>query len=286
MEHTAETASLPHKHYFLDEAGDGTLFAGRGRVIVGTQGCSRFFMLGLLEVPNPDDLGQQLDELRNQMLADPYFRGVPSFDPKQKKTALHFHAKDDLPEVRREVYKLLRNVADLKFYAIVTDKLCTVNYVYRQNEHNSGYRYHPNMLYDQLVRRLSRDRLTDGSEYHICFAKRGGSDRTAALQTAILAARERYNKKWHKTGQPQFHVTCSTPTQSANLQATDYFLWALQRCYEKQEDRYLEYLWPAFRSVMDIDDRRSRGYGEYYTPKKPLTLAALAGRPHITILRI
>jgi len=243
-------------------------------------------MLGLLEVPDPDDLGRRLELLRSDMLSDPYFRGVPSFDPKNQKTALYFHAKDDLPEVRREVFRLLRNVAGLSFYAIVTDKLCTVNYVYRQNELNSGYRYHPNMLYDQLVRRLSRDRLTDGSEYRIWFAKRGGSDRTAALEAAILTARRRYNKKWKKTGQPQFQLTCSTPAQTTNLQAVDYFLWALQRCYERQEDRYLEYLQPAFRLVMDIDDRRAKPYGEYYTHKKPLTLAALAKRPPITILRI
>jgi hypothetical protein len=283
---TPPTDPLPQKYYFLDEAGDGTLFNARGRVLVGTEGCSRFFVLGLLEVPNPDDLGQQLDALRSQILADPYFRGVPSLDPQQRKTAVNFHAKDDLPEVRREVFRLLRNYQNLKFYAIVTDKLCTVNYVYKQNKSDPTYRYHPNSLYDLLVRRLCRDRLIDGSEYYFCFARRGGSDRTTALQAALLAARDRYNKRFHKTGQAQYHVTNSTPVQTSSLQAVDYFLWALQRCYERQEDRYLEYVWPAFRLVMDIDDRRSKRYGEYYTSKKPLTLAALAARPPVTVSRI
>ena len=280
------TAPLPQKYYFLDEAGDGTLFSSRGKILVGTEGCSRFFMLGLLEIPDPDNLGQQLDTLRSQILADPYFRGVPSFDPQQRKAALNFHAKDDMPEVRREVFRLLRNYPKLRFYAIVTDKLCTVNYVYRQNIRDPAYRYHPNSLYDLLVRRLCRDRLTDGREYHFWFAKRGGSDRTTALQAALLAARDRHNERWHKTGQAQFHVTNSTPAQTGGLQAVDYFLWALQRCYERQEDRYLEYVWPAFRLVMDIDDRRAKRYGEYYSPKKPLTLAALAARPPVIISRI
>lgn len=52
------------------------------------------------------------------------------------------------------------------------------------------------------------------------------------------------------------------------LQATDYFLWALQRFYEKGEDRYLSYLWPLFRLVRDLDDTRRHPYGEYYTQKK------------------
>ena len=38
-------------HYYVDEAGDGTLFNARGKVIIGEEGCSRYFMLGILEVP-------------------------------------------------------------------------------------------------------------------------------------------------------------------------------------------------------------------------------------------
>ncbi len=34
------------------------------------------------------------------MAAHPYFAGVPSFDPARGKTAVAFHAKDDVPEVR------------------------------------------------------------------------------------------------------------------------------------------------------------------------------------------
>jgi len=68
-------------------------------------------------------------------------------------------------------------------------------------------------------------------------------------------------------------MPCSS-SDNAGLQAVDYFLWALQRFYERKEDRFLNFLWPAFRLVRDDDDRRNK-YGEYYTQKKPLTLAAL-----------
>ena len=53
------------RHYFVDEAGDGTLFDGKGRVIIGSEGCSRFFIPGLVDIPfhlvqDIDDNGQTL----------------------------------------------------------------------------------------------------------------------------------------------------------------------------------------------------------------------------------
>ncbi len=35
-------------------------------------------MLGLLDVTAPENLGKELAELRQRMLSDPYFKGVPS----------------------------------------------------------------------------------------------------------------------------------------------------------------------------------------------------------------
>lgn len=58
----------------------------------------------------------------------------------------------------------------------------------------------------------------------------------------------------------------------------DYFTWALQRVYERGEDRFVNYLWNSVHLVHDIDDKRMAGYGVYYTQKKPLDAAALAWR--------
>lgn len=96
------------KHYYVDEAGHPVLFDGKGRILVGSEGCSTYFAVGLLDVPDPQGLGADVNNLRKDLLADPYFKDVPSMQPDQKKTALYFHAKDDLPEVRREVFKLLQ----------------------------------------------------------------------------------------------------------------------------------------------------------------------------------
>ena len=60
--------------------------------------------------------------------------------PKNRKTAIAFHAKDDLPEIRREVYKLLLK-KNLRFYAVVRDKRDLATYVQQQNERDATYRY-------------------------------------------------------------------------------------------------------------------------------------------------
>ena len=93
------------RHYFVDEGGDGTLFSRKGKILVGTEGCSRFFILGLLDVSDPIVLEDRLDQLRGQLMNDSYFKSVPSMQPVNRKTALAFHAKDDLPEVRRDVFR-------------------------------------------------------------------------------------------------------------------------------------------------------------------------------------
>ena len=114
-------------HYFVDEAGDPTLFSPKGKIIIETEGCSRFFILGKLDVENPDALTLEVESLRSQLLSDPYFKGVPSMQPEKLKTALAFHATDDPAEVRREVFKLLVR-HNLRFYAVVRDKRELVSY--------------------------------------------------------------------------------------------------------------------------------------------------------------
>ena len=262
------------RHYFVDEAGDGTLFNKRGRIIVGTEGCSKFFILGLLDIPQPEILGRELEGLRASLLADPYFAKVPSMQPGERKTALAFHAKDDVPEVRREVFHLLLH-HDLRFLAVVRSKHRLLDYVRQRNERDTNYRYHPNELYDYLVRRLFKNLLHKDDAYRICFARRGRSDRTKALQEALDKARQRFSAQWGIASAAPIHVVPATPPESVGLQAADYFLWALQRLYERGEDRYVDLLWPAFSLVHDLDDTREARYGVYYSQKKPLTLAAL-----------
>ena len=265
------------RHYFVDEAGDATLFNRKGHVIVGTRGCSRFFILGFIDISSPTTLTLALEGLRARLLADPYFRNVPSMGPQASKTAVAFHAKDDLPEVRREVLPLLLR-HDVRFFAVVKDKLKVLAYARGRNERDPEYRYNPNELYDYLVRRLFKEQLHKDDLYNIYFAKRGTPDRTAALATALEAARTRFSRQWHVSSEPTVLVHPRLPPGCGGLQAVDYFLWALQRPCERGEERFVQLLWPALRLVIDMDDTRSAGYGVYYSQKRPLTSAALKGK--------
>jgi hypothetical protein len=271
METPGEISPKSHRHYFVDEAGDGTLFNAKGKVIIGEEGCSKYFMLGILHVPDPDALNQALDDLRKELLRDPYFRKIPSMQPSQNKTTIAFHAKDDIPEVRREVFKLLGRFENLRLFAVIRDKLSVLDEV-KQYENK---RYNPNELYDQMVKKLFQGRLHQSDEYFITFATRGQSDRTRALREALIDARKLYGEK---TGiKKEAHMTvANVPShEEPCLQAADYVLWAIQRCYERREDRYLETVAPFCHFIHDIDDKREKSYGVYYGLKNPLRLEGL-----------
>ena len=278
MNNQSQKTDISSRHYFIDEGGDGTLFSSKGKVLIETEGCSRFFILGLLDVPNPATLQHHFDDLRGRLMSDPYFEGVPSMQAKWQKTTVFFHAKDDVPEVRREVFRLLRDTEGLRFFAVVADKWRALEYVREQNESNSDYRYHPNELYDYLIPRLFKERLHQSSEYDITFSKRGKSDRTAALRKALQIARDRFAEQQNVISSASLQVSEAAPKAQAGLQTVDYFIWALQRLYERGEERYVNYLWGDFRLVHDIDDRRQAGYGVHYTQKKPLNATALEWR--------
>ena len=268
------------RNYFVDETGDGTLFNRKGECIIGTQGCSRFFVVGYLDVADPLLLERDMTSLRTTLLTDPYFSKVPSMQPVNRKTAMAFHAKDDVAEVRREVFALLLK-HELKFVAAVKNKRAVLSYVRHRNQSDHSYRYHPNELYEFVGRRLVRTALHKEDRYEILFAKRGGSDRTAALRQALETARNRFCEEKNIVSTSQITVRAGEPTDHAGLQAADYFLWALQRIYERREDRYVEYLRPRFRLVIDIDDTREKDWGRYYTQKNPLKLAGLETVPGI-----
>jgi len=256
-------------HYFVDEAGDGTLFNKKKQVVVGQEGCSRYFALGVLEVENPKVFHDALEVLRTELQADPYLAKVPSMQPEQRKTAEAFHAKDDCVEVRREVYRLLME-HELKFFAVVRDKQTIVDKVRDHNKTTPSYRYHPNQLYDRCVSRLFKERLHKEDSYVIQFSRRGNRSRTEALQNAIEQARTNLRKSWDIEATSPIEIVAAKPAEAGGLQAVDYFLWALQRLYVRGEDRYWEYVADKASLVHDVDDIRENGYGAYYTKKNPL----------------
>lgn len=253
------------------------LFNRRREMVVGRDGCSRYFAIGCLEASDPDRLAVELGALRQALLSDPFLRRIPSMLPEARKTAFAFHAKDDVPEVRHQVFRLLME-HDVRFYAVVRDKRALVSAVRLRNETSPEYRYRENDVYDALVARLFRDRLHKAADHAITFARRGASDRTEALRAALMLARRNFERRWGIAHDGPLHVEATDMGTVPALQAADYFLWAVQRFFERREDRFLEAIWPKVGLVVDMDDGRSPGYGAYYTRRNPLTLSAIEGR--------
>ena len=262
------------RHYFVDESGDPLVFGKGGQGAFDKPGCSRYFILGFLDVEDPASLAHDLRELRGRLMKDSYYEGVPSFQVDRQKTAVSFHAKDDLPEVRRQVYDLLLK-HPMKFHAVVRDKRDVFSWALQRHEPEAEFRYRPNDLYDSLVRRLFRDHLHKAELHQICFAERGRSDRTRALREALKAAREQFCHKWGKEQVGQIVMATEASKDNACLQAVDYFLWALQPAYVRGEDRYIRYIWDSVGLIHDVDDRRENKYGAYYTKERPLSTAAI-----------
>ena len=78
--------------------------------------------------------------------------------------------------------------------------------------------------------------------------------------------------KWQISATAPIEIIPATPDHAGGLQAVDYLLWALQRLYERGEDRYWEYVAEKVSLVHDVDDTRENEYGAYYTKKNPFTL--------------
>ncbi len=101
-------------HRFLDEAGD-TAFYGKGKkAILGHEGVSSSFILGMVKFKEPlEPLRQNVFQLQNQVANDPYYQ-VPSILKKKQGAGYYFHATDDLPEIRKLFFDFIKE-KKLKF---------------------------------------------------------------------------------------------------------------------------------------------------------------------------
>ena len=244
--------------YFVDEAGDTTLFSRHGKSLDASAGVSRFFMVARLEVGDIAALQTDMDALRPSLLADPLLKGVPSMLPGAGKTARFFHAKDDCAEARHAVFKLLLG-HELRLWGVVKEKRHLLHAIRERQAADPVYRYKANghALYDELIDRLFDHHAAPIDERHVTFAVRGNKARTAALKTVLddVDARFEENRGYRPHGHTTVHS--AYPSASAGLQACDYLLWALQRFYETGKDR------PLAGDVAEV--RKHLGFGRACT---------------------
>ena len=104
-----KSSQLEKVHSFLDEAGDTTFF-GKGRVpVLGQEGVSLCFGLGLVRFAAPVvEVREQVSRLCRSVETDDYLNGIPSVVKRVRSGGFYFHAKDDSPEVRERLFKWIR----------------------------------------------------------------------------------------------------------------------------------------------------------------------------------
>ena len=277
---------MTNTHSFVDEAGDTTLFGQYGQVLVGTPDASRYFIVGRLEVDDIASLEADIVKLRAELLADPLLQGVPSMRPEKKKTAISFHAKNDVPEVRHAVFKLLLK-HDLRMSAVVRDKRVLLEQVQRRQVEDPTYRNKSagHVIYVELIASLFARVGQFGGKREITFAVRGSKPRTAVLQQVLDGIDKAFVRDFGFAPHGHTRVHSELSVKSGGLQACDYLLWALQRFYGRGEDRYLTAMWSKFVRVVDLDlpapkspgRKRAAPAATEFNEKNPLTLDSRTG---------
>lgn len=252
-------------HRFLDEAGD-TTFYGKGRIpIVGNEGVSKCFILGMLKIKEPlNNIRKRIIELQNQIANDAYFKEVSSIQKKINTTGYFIHAKDDVPEVRKMVFEFIKSI-NCSFEAMVGRKI----YSLYEKKHNGKEAE----FYADMLSHLLKNKLNKYGELVLNISHRGKCTTHTNLQKGLENAIEisaKRNPSKRNGCNVSFNV--QYPTYEPLLNIADYFCWAVQRVFEKGETRYYDFISDQVSMVIDLYDSDNWAKsGNYYSKKRKLT---------------
>ncbi len=252
-------------HRFLDEAGDTTFF-GKGKIpIVGSEGVSKAFIIGMVKFKEPlQPLREKIINLQNEVINDPYFKDIPSIQKKVNSKGYYFHATDDIPEVRKIFFEFINSV-NLSFEAVVGRKIYEIFY----KKHNSR----EVEFYADLLSHLLKNKLQIGGKLILNISERGKSTKNKNLLLALRKAKDRFNKKNpDKETVTQVVFNIQSQTKEPLLNIADYLCWSVQRVFERGEVRYYNYIREKISLVIDLyDSSKYEGNKHYYKGKNILT---------------
>jgi hypothetical protein len=254
-------------HRFIDEAGDMTFFGKGGLSVLGQEGVSKAFILGMATYKEPlIEARAKIAKFCHRIAADQYFNTMPSVAKRIAKDGFYLHAKDDPQELRYEFLKFMVSELNFTVQAIVARK----NAERFIRKHNSQERE----FYADMLSHLLRDRA-DYPKLVINIAERGSCTRSKNLEEALERTYERYK---HFSGE-EYKAEIKFNVQQYNreplLAVIDYSLWTIQRIFERGEDRHYLLLKNKIHSIFDLYDpsntERSREGATFYGPNCPLS---------------
>jgi len=233
-------STCKRNYFFVDESGDSTFFNKKKRCIVGEEGCSSILLLGFIKTQNPKKLRKEIEKLHEEIRNDEYLKDIPSI----KKTNIHFHAKDDCPEVREKVFKLLKTL-DFKAEFVVARKKSEI--------FEKRHKKNENIFYNELVSSLFEENLHHFNNT-IYFSKRGSQTKQHHFQSAIQTEMLTFEGKKKRSIETQTKIYIQVPSDEPCLQIVDYMNWVVYRAFTKGEMRYFSFLQEKISILSDIYD--------------------------------
>jgi Protein of unknown function (DUF3800) len=273
--------NIKPNHRFLDEAGDTTFYGKGKKGIIGANGVSNSFIIGMVKFKAPlSEVRKNIINLQNEVANNPFF-DVISVRKKKNAGGYYFHATDDLPEIRKLFFDFIKST-DCSFEAVVGRK-SVERY---ETKHKGKEQY----FYADLLSHLLKNKLKLKERMVLHIAERGKSTKNHNLDLALEKAKERLaqstnvqilsqheNKEDIKLISRKdikanlvFNVT--QPLQEPLLNIADYFCWAIQNVFEKGEIRFYNFMKEKISLVIDVyDSSKYDNWGNYYGAKNPLT---------------
>lgn len=266
--------NIKSNHRFLDEAGDSAFYGKGKKAIIGTEGVSNYFILGMVKFKEPlPRVREKIIALQAEVEANPYYQ-VKSIMKKKSGSGYYFHATDDLPEIRKLFFDLIKTF-DCSFEAVAGRKSL--------DRYETKHKGKEEYFYADLLSHLLKNKLEKEDKLILNIAERGRSTKHHNLQLALEKAKERLaetktRKSTDKKSLTRHDITANVafnvlyPTQEPLLCVADYFCWAVQRVFERGETRYYDYMLKQISLVIDLYDTENfEGWKNYHTPKNPLT---------------
>lgn len=253
-------------HRFLDEAGDTTFYGKGKKNIIGENGVSKVFILGMVKVKDPlDEVRYKINALQDK-IADDEFYHVPSVLKKINKTGYYLHATDDLPEIRKEMFDLMKTI-NCSFEAVVGRK----DIERYETKHKGKEEY----FYADLLSHLLKNKLSKHDKLVMHISERGKSTKNHNLELAFLKAKQRFVKiNGSKESRTKVVFNVNYPTKDPLLNLADYFCWTIQRIFERGEIRYYNFIKEQVKLVIDLYETENyKDWKNYYDNRKnPLTI--------------
>lgn len=266
-------SALKLYHRFLDESGDTTFYGKNKRTIIGNEGVSKCFILGMVKFKtNLEPIRQSILQLQKEVENDDFYKDVPSVKKKILIGGYYFHAKDDIPEIREKFFRFVKTL-NCTFEAVVARKNTEL--------YESRHEGKETLFYADILSHLLKNKFSKYEKFVLNIASRGKSTKNHNLERSLQIAQARFiNNHPEKDIQTKIVFNVNEQTNEPLLNVADYFCWSVQNVFENGNIRFYNYLQEKISSVIDLYDFDSYGAKEesgkkvwpnYYGKNNPLT---------------